>query len=133
MNRWIKTFTAAGLALAAAGAVLAQTLVREAPKDVRPARLVVTAPPEVRVNGQPERLSPGARIRNLNNLVVLSGSLVGQELPVVFRRDAAGLVHEVWLLTEEEYARLRGAGDASSAEGYKRLNELLALVFGARR
>ena len=129
MNRWIQPLAAA-LSLAAAAA-FAQGIVREAPKDVKPGRITVTAPPEVTLNGQAERLSPGARIRNLNNLVVLSGSLVGQNLPVVYKRDAAGLVHEVWLLTEDEYAKLGGSG--ADGDGLRRLNELLALIFGSRR
>ena len=105
---------------------------REAPKDVRPGRLVVTAAPEITLDGKPDRLSPGSRIRNLNNLLVMSASITGQDIPVVYRRDAAGLVHEVWVLTPDEYRRLGGV-DASSAEGFKRLNELLALIFGARK
>ena len=66
--------------------------------------LVITAPPEVLLNGQPARLSPGARIRGRNNLLVLSASLVGQELAVSYVLDQLGLVHEVWILTAAEAA-----------------------------
>ena len=111
-------------------AVMAQGLVREVPKDVVRARLTVTAPPEVTVDGKPDRLSPGSRIRGVNNLVQLSGGLVGQALPVVYRRDAAGLIHEVWVLTPEEDDQLAGADGAT---GFQRFNELLALIFGIRR
>ena len=111
-------------------AVMAQGLVREVPKDVVRARLTVTAPPEVTVDGKPDRLSPGSRIRGVNNLVQLSGGLVGQVLPVVYRRDAAGLIHEVWVLTPEEDDQLAGADGAT---GFQRFNELLALIFGIRR
>ncbi|MCM2253738.1 MAG: hypothetical protein NDJ19_15365, partial [Ramlibacter sp.] len=93
----------------------------------------VTAPPQITIDGKPDRLSPGSRVRDLNNMVVLSGALVGKELPVVYRRDAAGLVHEAWLLTEEEYGKLGGASAASGPEGYRRFVELLAMIFGARR
>lgn len=108
----------------------AQGIVREAPKDVKRGRLVVTAPPQVTLDGKPDRLSPGARIRDLNNMLLLSGSVVGKDLPVVYRRDSAGLIHEAWLLTPEEYDRL---GGSDSADGYKRFNELLAIIFGLRR
>ena len=64
-------------------------------------------------------------------MLVLTGSAVGQTLPVVYRRDAAGLVHEAWILTAEEYSKLGGI--RLGAEGYKRFNELLALIFGARK
>jgi hypothetical protein len=121
-----------GLLTTLAAPAAAQGIIREAPKDVRPGRLVVTAAPQITLDGKPDRLSPGARIRDLNNLLVLSASITGQDLPVVYRRDAAGLVHEAWILTPDEYRRLGGV-DASSAEGFKRLNELLVLIFGARK
>jgi len=130
MNRWIRIFlTACALS---AGIAAAQGIRREAPKDVVPGRLVVTAPPQIALDGKPDRLSPGSRIRDLNNMLVLSAGVVGKDLPVVYRRDAAGLVHEVWLLTEDEYDKLSGVA-AGSAEGHKRFAELLAIIFGARR
>lgn len=129
MNRWI--LLPAALLLAAAVAQ-AQVVIRSAPADVKPARLTVTAPPQITLNGQPDRLSPGARIRGINNLMLLSGSVVGQVLPVVYRRDAAGLVHEVWVLTDEEYNRVAPAEDGSP-DGHKRFAELLNLIFGARK
>jgi hypothetical protein len=54
-----------------------------------------------------DRLSPGSRIRATSNLLVMSASLVGQELTVNYVRDAAGLLHEVWILTPEEAAAKR--------------------------
>ncbi|TFY97385.1 hypothetical protein [Ramlibacter rhizophilus] len=132
MNRWIKTALAT-LALAAAAAS-AQTLTREAPRDVVPGRLVITQPPEGTLDGQPARLSPGARIRDTRNMLVLSGQLAGKETPVVYRRDGLGLVHEVWLLTEAEYTRLGGkTPTAGNAEAVQQFQQALALIFGARR
>lgn len=69
--------------------------------------LVVTQPPEALLNGQPVRLAPGARIRGRDNLLVLSASLVGQELAVRFTRDPLGLLHEVWILSEAELQAAR--------------------------
>lgn len=128
MNRWIFTL-ALGLALAMGAS--AQGIRRDAPKDVVLGKLVVTAPPEVTLDGKPDRLSPGSRIRDLNNMLVLSGGVVGKTLPVVYRRDAAGLIHEAWILTDAEYAKLGGVG--TDAQGAQRFIELLALIFGARR
>lgn len=127
MNRWTRAAAAAALVLTASH-VPAQGIVREAPADVRPARMGVAAPPDITLDGKADRLSPGARIRNTQNLVVLSASLSGQTVPVVYRRDAAGLVHEAWILTEAEYARVAPAASDPSV-----LDKLLALVFGARR
>ena len=125
MKRW---FLAASLATAALAA--SAQMIRTPPADVKPAYLTVTAPPEITLDGQPDRLSPGARIRNTNNLLVLSGSVVGQKLPVLFRRDSAGLVHEVWVLTEEEYAKVEGA--SGERDGGKRFADLINFIFGTR-
>ena len=129
MNRCFR-FLLLCLALVA-GSAFAQGLQRSAPKDVVLGRIAVTAPPQITLDGKPDRLSPGARIRDLNNMLVLSASIVDKPMPVVYRRDAAGLVHEVWQLTEEEYRKLGGAG--SGADGARRFAELLTLIFGARR
>jgi hypothetical protein len=141
MNRcprtWARLPLAACLALAAlstsyAPAASAQGMRREAPKDVLPAQMTVTAPPEITLNGKPDRLSPGSRIHDLNNMLVLSGGIAGKTLPVVYRRDAAGLVHEVWILRPEEYSKLGGV-NGGDPEGVKRFYELLAIIFGARK
>jgi hypothetical protein len=141
MNRWNQTrarliqvacAALAGLSFALPPAATAQGFQRSAPKDVVLGELVVTAPPEVTMDGKPDRLSPGSRIRDLNNMLVMSGGIAGKTLPVVYRRDAAGLVHEVWILTEEEYSKLGGT-KAGDPEGIRRFNELLMLIFGARR
>ena len=83
--------------------------VRNFPKAALRGVLVVRAPPEISLNGKPDRLSPGARIRNLNNNYVLSGYLLGQELLVNYTRDSSGQVHEVWILSPEE-AKEKRAG-----------------------
>jgi hypothetical protein len=131
MNRWIRILLTAFSLLAVVVFAHGEGIRREAPKDVVLGRLVVTAPPQVTMDGKPDRLSPGSRIRDLNNMLVLSGSIVGKQLPVVYRRDAAGLVHEVWILTEAEYSKL--GGTSGDAEGHKRFAELLGIVFGARK
>ena len=71
------------------------------PNTVRGA-MVITNPPELVMNGKAERLSPGARIRGANNMLIMSGSIVGQNLLVNFVREPNGMVHEVWILTEAE-------------------------------
>jgi hypothetical protein len=130
MTRWTRT-ALLGLAFAAAS-TFAQTVVREAPRDVKPGIIAVSAtPPIITVDGRQERLSPGARVRDRNNMLVLSGALAGLTLYTVYRRDAAGLVHEVWLLDEKEYAKVGGKYDGNP-EGYKRLAELLDLIWAAR-
>jgi hypothetical protein len=85
----------------------AQVNVRPFPTNAERAVMVVTYPPIIQLNGKPDRLSPGARIRGPNNLLQLSGSLVGQNLLVNFVRSPSGEVHDVWILTEAEAALKR--------------------------
>ena len=89
--------------------VVAQDLVRQFP-----------AAANILINGQPERLSPGARIKNPNNMIVLSGSLVGQAVLVNYQRDPQGQIHEVWLLNPAE-AQQKRAG----------METLTTFVFGS--
>jgi hypothetical protein len=42
------------------------------------------------------------RIRDSNNHLVLSGTLVNQKLVVNYLRDGAGLVHNIWVLNAQE-------------------------------
>ncbi len=94
--------TALPLLLAAAAA--AQTS-RPFPASALRGALTVTQPPEVVLNGTPDRLSPGGRIRGANNMLQMSGALVGQKLLVHYTREPSGLVHDVWILTPDEAAR----------------------------
>ncbi|QTN27390.1 hypothetical protein HZ993_19255 [Rhodoferax sp. AJA081-3] len=84
------------------GATSAQDAVRPFPAAAKRGTLQVTYPPEVLLNGKNARLSPGARIRGTNNMLVLSGSLAGQSLPVNYILDPQGMVHEVWILNATE-------------------------------
>jgi hypothetical protein len=107
MKRCISKSQAPLLALAIgltalSGSALAQFSTRPFPPNTLRGAMVVTNPPELVMNGKAERLSPGARIRGANNMLVMSGSIVGQNLLVNFMREPNGLVHEVWILTEAE-------------------------------
>lgn len=81
------------------------SVLRSFPAHALRGTLQVTQPPEVLLNGQASRLSPGARIRGANNLLLVSGALVGQPLLVHYTTDALGQVHLVWVLSADEAAR----------------------------
>jgi hypothetical protein len=132
MNRWTRTaFIAVAFLATAASAQI--TTEHGAPLGVKPALIAVSAtPPIITVDGKDDRFSPGARIRDRDNRLVLSGTLAGQTLYTIYKRDAAGLVHEVWLLNAEEYKKLGGNLDNGDPEGYKRFNELLDLIWSSR-
>ena len=110
MNRCIPSApTSRRLALAAlllaslVGTASAQQ-VRDFPPNALRGKLVVQAPPQITLDGKPDQLSPGARIRNPQNMFVMSATLTGQPLVVNYTRESNGMVHEVWLLTPQEAA-----------------------------
>lgn len=92
------------LSLAVPTSALSQVSVRPFPATAKRGTLEVTSPPEVTINGTAARLSPGARIRGANNMLVMSGQIIGKSLTVNYTRDAQGAIHEVWILTEAEAA-----------------------------
>jgi hypothetical protein len=92
----------------------ADEAVRQFPAAARRATLEVNTPPNVLINGLPERLSPGARIKGPGNLLVLSGNLVGQRVVVNYLRDPHGLVHEVWILNEAEALQKRAGSEPTT-------------------
>lgn len=105
MNRCVSmALSTAALGLALAGAVSAQTS-RPFPANALRGALVVVQPPEVQLNGRAARLAPGSRIRSADNMVQMSGALVGARLLVHYTLDPTGLVQDVWILTPDEAAR----------------------------
>lgn len=107
---------ALGLAVAALSApTLAQNQPRMFPAKALRGTLVVTQPPLVTLDGKAAQLSPGARIRGTNNMLLLSGGLVNQTLTVNYTLEAHGMVHDVWILTEAEAAEKRHTAASAAA------------------
>ncbi|OGB33288.1 MAG: hypothetical protein A3F78_16465 [Burkholderiales bacterium RIFCSPLOWO2_12_FULL_61_40] len=92
----------AALLCLGASAMAQTAAVRPFPPTAQRGTMQITNPPNMLMNGELARLSPGARIRGTNNMLVMSGALVGQTLLVAYVREPLGLVHEVWVLTEAE-------------------------------
>lgn len=78
---------------------------RNFPAHALRGEMTVLQPPEVLLNGRNARLAPGSRIRDQNNLLVMSGALVQRKVVVHYTLDAAGQLMEVWLLTPDERSR----------------------------
>lgn len=78
---------------------------RNFPANALRGEMLVVQGAEVRLNGQPARLAPGARIRDTNNLLAMSGAIAGQALAVNYTVESNGLLLDVWLLTPQEKAR----------------------------
>ncbi len=90
------------LPLASVQAQVIEQPVRAFPPSALRGTLLVVSPPDIRIDGRVERLSPGARIRGPENHMVMSGALVGQPVLVNFTREPQGLIHEIWILNEAE-------------------------------
>ena len=112
MNRCRTVWVACALVATALMASAQTPTVRPFPPKAERGVMQITQPPELLINGKAERLSPGARIRGTNNMLVMSGALVGQSLPIKFVREPLGLVHEVWVLTEAEAQAQANVGRA---------------------
>ena len=95
---------AAALALSIPVAAPAQ-MQRPFPPTALRGAIAFGQPPEIILNGRPMRLAPGARIRDQNNMLAMSGLLIGETLTVHYTIDISGDVRDVWILTADELAR----------------------------
>ena len=93
----------AAAALLSAGAVCAQ--LRTIPDDAKRGQIRHVREMIVEIDGTQVRLSPGAQIRSRENLIVLPAALPANAQLVKYQLDPGGLVHRVWMLTDEEAAR----------------------------
>ena len=97
-----------GATLAAAlavPAVVQAQVQRGFPQNALRGELTITQPPEAQLNGQAARLAPGSRIRGLDNMLVMSASIIGTKFIVNYTTDDLGLVKDVWILRKEEIAK----------------------------
>lgn len=104
LSRRSLALSLAGLLLSA-GAAHAQVQ-RVFPATALRGEISFGEPPEVWMNRQPAQLAPGVRIRGTDNMVLMSGALIGQRLVVNYTLDTLGLIKDVWVLREEEARRL---------------------------
>ncbi|HEX3139514.1 MAG TPA: hypothetical protein VHQ87_05650 [Rhizobacter sp.] len=77
---------------------------RNFPQNAMRGTIAFGAPPQIQVNGKTAELAPGSRIRGQDNLLVMSGALVGAKAIVNFTVDQSGVVKDVWILRKEEIA-----------------------------
>ncbi len=91
-----------GLALATPAWAQAQ---RNFPAHALRGELLIVQPPAVSIDGKPARLAPGARIRDENNMLAMSGALAERRLVVHYTLEPNGMLLDVWVLTPQELAR----------------------------
>ena len=61
--------------------------------------------PAMKIGDKTYRLSPGSRIFNRHNLIIMPASLQIQTAPIMYTLDIRGDLASVWLLTDDEAAR----------------------------
>jgi hypothetical protein len=93
-----------GAALLAGSALAQAQAIRNFPRFALRGEIEFGQPPQVVLNGQATRLSPGSRIRGQNNMLVMTGALAGQKWVVNYTLDMTGQLHDLWILRDEEAA-----------------------------
>ncbi|HJV69398.1 hypothetical protein [Ideonella sp.] len=110
-SHWINTmYRCAFLALATTACavpaiVQAQAVQRNFPQNALRGALVIRSPFEATLNDVDAQLTPGVRIRGQNNMLQMSGALIGAKLLVHYTLDSDGRIDKVWILTPEEAAK----------------------------
>lgn len=69
-------------------------------------KITITAGPQGVLNGQTVSMAPGLRIRGTDNILMAPSALMGQTFVVNYILDPYGLVQEMWVLREDERAKL---------------------------
>jgi hypothetical protein len=118
MSRCLALAFALAVATVAPHAAAQQQQARNFPQNALRGELVVVQPPEVRLNGKPARLSPGARIRGQNNFLVLTGSVDSAKTLVHYTLDNDGALREVWILRPEEAANKPWPASTEEAQAW---------------
>jgi len=103
MNRIQLVCLAAILVLAGATQAFAE---RNFPEQARRGELNAYEYPLMKIGDNVYRLSPGSRILNQQNLIIMPASLRVQTAPVMYMLDMSGDLSRIWLLTGDEAARL---------------------------
>ena len=107
--------TLAALAPAPAAAQDGQSIQRHFPQTALRGGIVFGTPPAILLNGVNTQTAPSVRIRGLDNLIMMSGQLVGARAVVDYTTDIQGAVKEIWILSAAEQARLWPTTPADAA------------------
>ena len=99
-------------------AALAQ-IQRQFPADALRGEIVITSPPDLALNGKASRLAPGSRIRGQDNMLQMSGAMIGQELAVNYTIDTYGMVRDVWVLRPEEIRKRPWPSTPAEAKSWR--------------
>jgi hypothetical protein len=101
----IRFFKFAICLMLAAGALSAHAFERPFPLIAKRGTLSLADYPTVTLDGKVRKLSPGAWIRNENNMSEVPVMLRGREFTVNYTENQEGDIDRVWILTAEEASR----------------------------
>ncbi|WP_227816341.1 hypothetical protein [Nitrogeniibacter aestuarii] len=104
MIRRILTLVSTVLALLLSSLAVAQ-VVRPLPADLVVTTMTANGSAVVVLGERQVQLSPAAQVRGQDNLIIQPASLYGKHR-VGFKQDLQGMVHRIWLLTDDEYTAL---------------------------
>lgn len=94
-------FASAVLTFAGTAAAQLRTIPEDAKRgQLRPGREMI-----VEIDGSAVRLAPGAQIRSRDNRIVLPVALPPEPQLIKYQVDSAGMVKQVWILTDHEAAK----------------------------
>ena len=82
-----------------------QALQRNFPQNALRGTILFGTPPFIQLNGQATQMATAYRVHGYNNLILMSGQLVGVQANVDYTTDVNGQVYEVWILTPAETAK----------------------------
>lgn len=75
---------------------------RQFPPSARYGTLLLESLAQATINSKPLQVSPGLRIFNPQNMMILGNQIAGVPLEVAYRLDTNGMLQEVWILTPAE-------------------------------
>ena len=106
MNRCAQLLLALTLAAGAVAPAAAQGVIqRNFPQSALRGNVIFGTPPAITLNGLNTTTAAAFRIHGANNLLVLSGQLVGGTATINYTTDLEGKVYEAWILTPVEAAK----------------------------
>ncbi|HEY0856352.1 MAG TPA: hypothetical protein VGE16_04810 [Albitalea sp.] len=122
-SHWINTMYRCAIAAVAAcliapAAAQAQSQERQFPQNALRGALTLNTPSQATLNDRPVPLAPGLRIRGQNNMLQMSGALLGSKLLVNYTLDMQGAVKDVWVLTAQEAAKKPWPTTAAQAQAW---------------
>ena len=96
---------ALGVLIALNAALPALAQVRTFPQNALRGSIVFDNDREITLNGRPTTLTPGSRVRDQQNMIVLPATLAGAKWLVHYTVEIGGAqVRDVWILRPEEAA-----------------------------